>query len=81
MAGLSGIIGFVILVVSASAIFVQMRVALNKINDHENAKEDSGVWFFVKDRFLSMGLVFGFSFLSIVSLIVSTAIAAIFQGG
>ena len=79
--GLSGIIGFIILVVSASAIFAQMRVALDKINEHKDAKNKSGVWLFIKDRFLSMGLVFGFAFLSIVSMMVSTTIAVMFIGG
>ena len=79
--GWSGLIGFVILVVSASAIFVQLRLALNKINEHETAKDKSGFWLFMKDRFLSMGLVFGFAFLSIVSMIVSTTIAVVFPTG
>nr|BDT27510.1 YihY/virulence factor BrkB family protein [Bacteriovorax sp. HI3] len=79
--GISGIIGFIILLISASAIFIQLRVALNKINDHDTAKDKTGFWFFIKDRFLSMGLVFGFAFLSIVSLIASTAISVVFQGG
>lgn len=78
--GISGIIGFVILVISASAIFIQLKVALNKINDHDTSKDKSGFWVFLKDRFLSMGLVFGFAFLSIVSLIASTAISVVFQG-
>ena len=79
--GWSGLIGFVILVVSASAIFVQLRLALNKINEHETAKDKSGFWLFMKDRFLSMGLVFGFAFLSIVSMIVSTTFAVVFPTG
>lgn len=78
--GISGIIGFVILVISASAIFIQLKVALNKINDHDTSKDKSGFWVFIKDRFLSMGLVFGFAFLSIVSLSASTAISVVFQG-
>jgi membrane protein len=80
-AGISGLIGFIVLVVSASAIFAQLRVALDKINDHENAKDKSGFWIFIRDRFLSMGLVFGFAFLSIVSMMVSTTIALFFKGG
>lgn len=81
LSGLSGVIGFIILVVSASAIFAQMRVALDKINEHEVAKNVSGLWLFFKDRFLSMGLVFGFAFLSIVSLMVSTGISVVYSGG
>ena len=79
--GWSGLIGFVILVISASAIFAQLRVALNKINEHQAEKNKSGLWLFVQDRFLSMGLVFGFAFLSIVSMMVSTTIAVVFTTG
>ena len=79
--GLSGLIGFIILVISASAIFAQLRVALDKINEHKDAKNKSGIWIFIKDRFLSMGLVFGFAFLSIVSMMISTTIAIVFIGG
>jgi membrane protein len=81
ISGLSGLIGFIILVISASAIFAQMRVALDKINEHEVDKKSSGIWLFIKDRFLSMGLVFGFAFLSIVSLMVSTGISVVYSGG
>ncbi len=81
ISGISGMIGFIILVVSASAIFAQLRVALDKINEHKVEKNISGFKLFIKDRFLSMGLVFGFAFLSIVSLMVSTTIAVIFEGG
>jgi len=80
ISGISGLIGFVILIISASAIFAQMRVALDKINEHKVDTSKSGIWLFIKDRFFSMGLVFGFAFLSIVSLMVSTAIAAVFTG-
>lgn len=79
--GWSGLIGFFILVISASAIFAQLRVALNKINEHKAAKDKSGLWLFMQDRFLSMGLVFGFAFLSIVSMMVSTTIAVVFTAG
>lgn len=79
--GISGLIGFIILIVSASAIFAQMRVALDKINEHKVEKDKSGLWLFIKDRFLSMGLVVGFAFLSIVSMMVSTTIALVFTGG
>ncbi|MBC7711932.1 MAG: YihY/virulence factor BrkB family protein [Rhizobacter sp.] len=79
--GTSGFIGFVILVISASAIFAQLRVALDKINEHKVEKNRSGFMLFIKDRFLSMGLVFGFAFLSIVSLLVSTLMSVFLEGG
>lgn len=81
LSGLSSIIGFLVLVVSASAIFYQLRVALDKINDNEIAKRQAGFRGFVKDRIFSIGLVFGFAFLSVVSLILSSMLAAVFPGG
>ena len=81
LSGWSGVIGFIILLASASAIFAQMRVALDKINEHKVEKDASGIWLFIKDKFLSMGLVFGFAFLSIVSMMVSTTIAVVFTAG
>lgn len=81
LSGISGIIGFIVLAISASAIFTQLRGAFDKINDYQIPSSKSGVWSFVKDKFLSLGLVFGFVFLSIVSLMVSTTFSAIFPQG
>ena len=80
LSGISGLIGFLILIVSASAIFAQLRIALNKINDHQSINQ-SGMWIFFKDRFLSMGLVFGFAFLSIASLMVSITLSLFLNDG
>lgn len=81
LSGISSIVGFLVLVISASAIFYQLRVALDKINDNEIAKRQAGFKGFVKDRIFSIGLVFGFAFLSVVSLIISSMLAALFPGG
>ncbi len=81
LAGLSGIGGFLVLVLSASAIFTQLRHALDKINDVKLSAQKSGWPAFVRERLLSFGLVFGFIFLSIVSLMISTLITAFFPGG
>jgi membrane protein len=80
LSGISGLIGFLILAVSASAIFAQLRLALDKINEHQDTPESAGLWGFVKTRFLSVGLVFGFAFLSIASLMVTTVLAMLFEG-
>lgn len=81
LSSVSGIIGFIVLAFSASAIFTQLRFAFDKINEYQVPSNRTGVWAFVKDKFLSFGLVFGFIFLSIVSLMVSTAFSAIMPGG
>lgn len=78
--GISGLIGFIILGISASAIFAQLRIALNKINEYKESPESSGFIGFLKDRVFSIGLVFGFAFLSIVSLMVTTILGAAFEG-
>jgi membrane protein len=78
---LSGIVGFFILAISASAIFSQLRISLDKINDYHLPRSSSGFWVFVKDKVFSFGLVFGFIFLSIVSLIFSTLVSAMFGKG
>lgn len=80
LSGISGIIGFVVLAISASAIFSALKVVLDKVNEHKEGEGSSGVLAFVKDKFLSVGLVFGFAFLSIVSLMVTTALAVVFSG-
>jgi membrane protein len=81
LSSISGIVGFIVLVFSASAIFTQLRQAFDKINDYQIPTNRSGAWAFMKDKFFSFGLVFGFIFLSIVSLMVSTAFSAIMPGG
>jgi len=81
LTSISSIIGFVILVVSASAIFTQLRIALNKINEHKVTPKEGGIKGFIKDKIFSVGLVFGFAFLSVVSLMLSSLMSAIFPGG
>lgn len=79
--GLSGIIGFAILLISASAIFSQLRYALNKVNEHKyEAHEESWMGFLI-DRLFSIGLLLGFIFLFIASLMLSTALTVVLPGG
>lgn len=80
LSGISGLIGFIVLAVSASAIFAQLRIALDKINEHKETPDSAGLMGFIKERFLSIGLVFGFAFLSIASLMVTTVLAMLFEG-
>lgn len=72
ISGVSGLIGFVILLISASAIFTQLQIAIDKINEYVVPENKSGFVFYLKNKFLSLGLVLGFAFLSIVSLMVTT---------
>lgn len=78
LSGLSGLVGFVILIISASAIFTQLQIALDKINEYEVPKNVSGLRLYLKNKFLSLGLVLGFAFLSIASLLVTAFISLVF---
>lgn len=78
--GVAGIISFIIILISASAIFSQLRFALDKVDERKPTPADSGIWAFVRDRLLSMGLVLGFVFMLVVSLMVTTVISIFFGG-
>jgi membrane protein len=79
--GVSGTIGFIILLISASAIFSQLRYALNKVNEHKYNELEESWKGFLKDRLFSIGLLLGFIFLFIASLLLSTALGLVFTGG
>lgn len=69
------ILGLATLLIGASGVFGQLQDAMNIIWNVE-PKQHSGVWDIIKARFLSFSMVLGTSFLLLVSLIISTALAA-----
>lgn len=81
LSGISGVIGVLVLAISASAIFSNLKIALDKINEHAFTKDPSGFWIFVKGKLFSVGLVFGFAFLSVASLVFTMVIAVIYPEG
>lgn len=81
LSSLSAIIGIIILAISASTIFIQLRLSLNKINEFSSSSTKNGLWNFLKERFLSIGFVFGFIFLLIISFLFSTFITMSFKSG
>jgi membrane protein len=78
--GIPGLVSFVVLMISASAIFSQLKTSLNKINEYSSKEKYSEIWLFTRDRIFSIGLVLGFIFLLITSLVVTTLLAALFKG-
>jgi membrane protein len=64
------------LLLGASGVFGQLQDALNTVWGVE-PKEGRWVWGFIKDRFLSFVAVLGTGFLLLVSLILSSALAAL----
>ena len=63
------------LLLGASGVFGQLQDALNTVWGVE-PREGRGIWGFIKDRFLSFVAVLGTGFLLLVSLILSSALAA-----
>lgn len=71
------IIGVATLLVGASSVFVELQNSLDRIWGVPARGRMSGFWQIVRARFLSLGLVFGVGFLLMVSLLVSTVLAAL----
>lgn len=73
---LATIVGIAALLLGATGVFTEMQDALNTIwNAEQPAK--SGIWNMVRVRFLSFGLVLVIGFLLLVSLLLSTTLAAV----
>src|SRR6185369_10198453 len=73
---LATIVGVVTLLFGAAGVFGQLQAALDTIWNVEKPKT-SGFFGMIKDRFLSMTMVFGIGFLLLVSLVIDTVLAAI----
>jgi membrane protein len=73
---LATIIGIVTLLFGAAGVFVELQDALNAFWGVQSA-EGSGIWSFFRNRLLSFAMVLGIGFLMLVSLLLSTALAAL----
>lgn len=73
---LATIIGFGTLLLGATGLFGQLQDALNTIWEVQ-PKPNRGIMGIIKDRFLSFTMVLGVSFLLLVSLVISAALAII----
>jgi membrane protein len=71
------LVGVATLLIGASSVFVELQNSLDRIWGVPARSRMSGLWQFVRARFLSLGLVFGVGFLLMVSLLVSTMLAAL----
>lgn len=75
---IASVIGVIVLLVSASAVFGEIQDALNVIWE-VNTEAQNGIWNLVKDRLLSFGMVVVIGFLLLVSLMVSALLAGFFK--
>src|SRR5581483_4191365 len=69
------VVGIVTLLLGASGVFGQLQDALNTVWEVE-PKPGRGIWGLIKDRFLSLTMVFGTGFLLLVSLVITAAVSA-----
>jgi membrane protein len=70
------IISFGILIVGATSVFGELQSALDRIWHVPETEKPSGIWGILRARVFSFGLILGLAFLLMVSLSVSTALAA-----
>jgi len=74
--GVAAILGVLTLIVGATGVVGQLQDALNTIWEVA-PKPGRGLWGFIKDRFLSLAMVFGIGFLLLVSLVLSASLTAL----
>lgn len=72
---LATVLGAVALILGATGLFGQLQAALNTIWSVK-PKPGRGIKGMLRDRFLSLGMVFGICFLLLISMVLSTILAA-----
>jgi membrane protein len=75
---LATVISTAVLMFSATGVFIELQDSMNTIWGVK-PKPNQGVWGFVRNRLLSLGMVFGIGFLLLVSMFVSTVLSTVAQ--
>lgn len=78
--GIKGIISLFIIIISASAIFSQLRYALDKIHGDQMIIKPFSILGFVKDKLFVTILLFGFVFMIISTLVANVIIDKLLYG-
>jgi membrane protein len=77
--GWAAIIGTVVLIIGATSVFAELQNSLNriwKVPPPKSVPVWHSLWTVVRRRLLSLGLIMGLGFLSMVSMVASAALAA-----
>jgi len=77
---LATVIGFATLILGATAVFGELQTALNliwEVQPRSTGGVGGRIWAWLKQRILSLAMVFAIAFLLLVSLVVSAALASI----
>jgi membrane protein len=71
------IIGMVIIIIGATAVFVELQKSFNIIWEVKASSSKSGLWTFLKVRLFSFGLILTIAFLLLISLILSSLLSGL----
>ncbi len=72
----AAIFGIATIIFGATAVFAQFQQSLNIIWEVKAEPTKSGIWMFIKTRLFSFGLIVSIAFLLLISLVVSSLLAA-----
>ncbi len=70
------ILGIATIILGATGVFVQLQKSLNIIWEVKAVPGKSGIWTYIKTRLFSFGLILSIAFLLLISLVISSLIAA-----
>jgi membrane protein len=73
---LATIIGVITILIGATGVFAEFQNSLNTIWEVKLDRNNSGIWQIIRVRLFSFGLIISLAFLLIVSLLISSLIAA-----
>ncbi len=71
------VISLAVMAFGATGVFAELQGAMDKIWQAPAAKSDSGLWYMIRRRILTFGMVLGVAFMLLVSLLVSTVLSAL----
>jgi len=72
----AAIIGIATMLIGATGVFVQFQKSLNVIWEVKTDESKSDIWTLIRMRLFSFGLIISIAFLMIISLLLSTLLAA-----
>jgi membrane protein len=75
---IASVIGTILLLSSAAGVFIELQDSMNTIWGVK-PKPNQGVWGFIRNRLLSMGMVLGIAFLLLVSMFISSLMTTMAQ--
>ncbi len=70
------ILGVITMILGATGVFVQMQKSLNIIWEVEATTKKAGLWRMIRHRLFSFGLILSIAFLLLMSLVISSLLAA-----